>query len=220
MNFSDSPPVWQLLNSRQSALLLSLFDLHSHTCVHMYKHWWDSNSGLSVWHIMGSNRLSHHGSAFLDQLLHIIAAPDISWDKRFTSDSIWPSHFYRPHPKDGGRYCFHRCLSVHTQVGYLPWPGPDGWGVTYPGQGRYTPPGQISTANTCCAAGGMPLAFTQEDFLVLFEKKNELVASKSIPWKSSLKSSRMLRRSVMLKHHILAGINDFHLVSQKMHKCS
>ena len=25
--------------------------------------------------------------------------------------------FYRPHPKDGGRCCFHRCLSVHIRGG-------------------------------------------------------------------------------------------------------
>ena len=89
-------------------------------------------------------------------------------------------HIYRPHPKDGGRYCFHRHLSVHTR-GFLPWPGPyrggtyPGWVVPFPRvgtphQGRYPPPIQISTANSCCVAGGMPLqalAFTQEDFFVV-----------------------------------------------------
>ena len=59
----------------------------------------------------------------------------------------------------------------------VPWPGPDG---DYPSQvqmGSY--PGQVQTGGyprvpsqlgnrrgTCYAAGGMPLAFTQEDFLV------------------------------------------------------
>ena len=45
-----------------------------------------------------------------------------------------------------------------------PWPCLDG------GDGGYTPPPPIrqsSIASTCYAAGGMPLAFTQEDFLVL-----------------------------------------------------
>ena len=35
--------------------------------------------------------------------------------------------FYRQHPKDGGRYCFCRCVSVHRGVGGTPWslvPGP------------------------------------------------------------------------------------------------
>ena len=43
-------------------------------------------------------------------------------------------------------------------------PGLDGGRVPqYPP----TPIRQSSVASTCCAAGGMPLAFTQEDFLVL-----------------------------------------------------
>ena len=88
--------------------------------------------------------LGYRDRPVFDQLLHFLAAPDMSWDKRFTSDSIWPSHYFI-------------------------------W------------------------------------------KTYELVANKPMLWKSSLKSSRMLRRSVMLKH---AGINDFHLVSQKMLKFS
>ena len=60
------------------------------------------------------------------------------------------------------------------------WPGLDGGGVPkvptgqvwcgggYPGTGWGTLPPirQSSIASTCYAAGGMPLAFTQEDFLV------------------------------------------------------
>ena len=47
----------------------------------------------------------------------------------------------------------------------VPQPGLDGGG--YPG---YPPPPirQSSIVSTCYAAGGMPLAFTQEDFLVVF----------------------------------------------------
>ena len=46
--------------------------------------------------------------------------------------------------------------SIQDWMGY-PTPHPDlGWG--------YTPP--ISKASTCYAAGSVPLAFTQEDFLV------------------------------------------------------
>ena len=49
-------------------------------------------------------------------------------------------------------------------LGLGPHPGP---GMGYPpDMGRGTPPGQISIASTCYAAGSMPLAFTQEDFLV------------------------------------------------------
>ena len=64
-----------------------------------------------------------------------------------------------------------------------PWPGQDGV-PTRPGQDRVPPPGQVrmryptardwgtphrgqnSRASTCYAAGGMPLAFRQDDFLV------------------------------------------------------
>ena len=42
-----------------------------------------------------------------------------------------------------------------------------------------TPPRQISIASTCYAAGGMPLAFTQEDFIVpiLFQKREGYIFS-------------------------------------------
>ena len=52
-----------------------------------------------------------------------------------------------PHPRSGGRY---------------PIPGPGGYPIPGPG----TPPRQSSTASTCYVAGGVPLAFTQGDFLV------------------------------------------------------
>ena len=45
--------------------------------------------------------------------------------------------------------------------GYLPWQG-----GTYLGRGVPTFPGRNSIACACYMAGGMPLAFTQEDFLV------------------------------------------------------
>ena len=110
--------------------------------------------------------------------------------------------YYRPHPKNDGRLCFHRCLSLHTCEGGYPIPGQDGGDAPFPGlDGRYPIPGldrgvpyprsgqggtpswgtphpclervppppvrrQSSIANTCYTAGGKPLAFTQEDFLV------------------------------------------------------
>ena len=62
-----------------------------------------------------------------------------------------------PHPRSG-------------QGGYsrYPQPGLDGGGYPQPGLDGVlpTPIRQSSTANTCCPAGGMPLAFMQEDFLV------------------------------------------------------
>ena len=47
----------------------------------------------------------------------------------------------------------------------VPWPGLDGGGGTW-GNPPYPPTRQSSIASTCYAGGGMPLAFTQEDFLV------------------------------------------------------
>ena len=71
-------------------------------------------------------------------------------------------------------------MSVHTSTGGgYPQPGLDGgrgtWGNPPPARSGWcgggtpsTPPpiGQSSIVSTCYAAGGMPLAFTQEDFLV------------------------------------------------------
>ena len=55
-------------------------------------------------------------------------------------------------------------------MGYPPGPGmgyPPRHGMGYPPDLRWgNPPRQISIVSTCYAAGGMPLAFTQEDFLV------------------------------------------------------
>ena len=64
-----------------------------------------------------------------------------------------------------------------TQVRYPPWPCQDGGVGTLLGgtQVRYPPPGQVRTGEGYpvrttgvlhYTAGGMPLAFTQEDFLV------------------------------------------------------
>ena len=139
---------------------------------------------------------------------------------------------YRPHPKDGRRYLFSVCLSVHISggegvpqsglgggttsqvwaggtpsqcwLGGYPIPGlgrgegvphprsgqggtrvlPQTWngvppwtwdwvpprpGMGYsPNLGRGIPPPTWDIASTCYAAGGMPLAFTQEDFLVAY----------------------------------------------------
>ena len=130
-------------------------------------------------------------------------------------------NYYRPHPKDGGRYCFQFvCQStygggtpVRSGWGGHPIPGlagggtpsqvwlggvphprsgwgyppttRSGWGTppdlglgtpqdlglgTPPDMGLGTPPPPgpgTGIASTCYAAGGMPLAFTQEDFLII-----------------------------------------------------
>ena len=52
----------------------------------------------------------------------------------------------------GGGYT--RVPPIQDWIGYLPVQTPP-------------PPSAISNVNTCYAAGGVPLAFTQEDFLVL-----------------------------------------------------
>ena len=62
---------------------------------------------------------------------------------------------------------------LHPGMGYPP-PSRPGWGTPNPGMGyppnlgwgTTPPPRQSSIASTCYAAGGMRLAFTQEDFLV------------------------------------------------------
>ena len=60
-------------------------------------------------------------------------------------------------------------------MGYPLPPGPGmgyppdmGWGTPPGPEMGYPPPRQISIASTCYMAGGMLLAFTQEDFLVLY----------------------------------------------------
>ena len=87
-----------------------------------------------------------------------------------------------PYPADGG---YPIQLMGGTPSSWWGVPHPAGGGVPQPADGgypgRYTPlagvpptrgttppPHQSSIACTCYAAGGMPLAFTQEDFLVYF----------------------------------------------------
>ena len=92
-------------------------------------------------------------------------------------------------PKEWGRYCFHRCVSVHIsggggeglphlanrgyphfvlglEGGPPPQSGQDG-ASPQSGQdgGTPSPMRQSSRANTYYVAGGMPLAFRQEDLL-------------------------------------------------------
>ena len=68
-----------------------------------------------------------------------------------------------------GRYCFHRCLSVHKGGGGVSQPTQQGGGGSGPadGGGGGVQPRQDNIGSTCYTAGGMPLAFTQEDFFVL-----------------------------------------------------
>ena len=55
----------------------------------------------------------------------------------------------------------------HQQNGVPPPPSKTGWGTPAPRQQNgVTPPSPVSKASTWYAAGGVSLAFTQEDFLV------------------------------------------------------
>ena len=92
-----------------------------------------------------------------------------------------PVDFLPPAAVGWGKVIVSVCLSVHTQRGTLakvdtPPPPPASQGgyppshvrypltkVGTPRQGRYTPP---PPPRACYTAAGMPLAFTQEDFLV------------------------------------------------------
>ena len=161
-------------------------------------------------------------SSKISQLTHVCLAQLAGHQNRSSKvlGSIGPiprggSYFYRPHPKDGGRYCFQFvCQSTPrrggggypSQVlmvgGGGSTPARSGWlGRGYPGQVWMVgggvpraPPGQVwmaypptmtgwgthppwldgvpppptSIASTCCTASGMPLAFTQEDFLLVY----------------------------------------------------
>ena len=67
------------------------------------------------------------------------------------------------HPADGG-------VPHPRSTSVPPWKGLDGVRLQPESDGVHPPPiRQNSIASTCCTAGGMPLAFTQEDFLVFAE---------------------------------------------------
>ena len=75
-----------------------------------------------------------------------------------------------PHPSSWG-------YPIPGLDGGVPWPGKGvpshsdlGWGYPHPGQapGQGGTPNWNSTACTCYMVGSMPLAFTQEDFLVWY----------------------------------------------------
>ena len=85
-------------------------------------------------------------------------------------------HYYRPRTKYEGRYCFHRCLSVHTCRGGTPsqvrmgdtqFPGQDGgcpipmsgWGYPIPRSGQGVPHSHVRTGGTTSQVwmGGTPI---------------------------------------------------------------
>ena len=120
----------------------------------------------------------------VSMLLAARQAKNYEESKRYTH--FLPSAFRR----NGWRYCFERCLSVDRTGGggtpsashntiilpsTGPMPGQDGVPPAPSGLYRGTPMGlgggtspwrQSSRVSTWCVAGGMPLAFTQEDFLL------------------------------------------------------
>ena len=80
------------------------------------------------------------------------------------------SLFVSPHLDGGGPHPRSGHTPFQVQMGGGEYSLRSGWGVPpCPGlDGVHPPPsGQISIASTCYAAGGVPLAFTQEDFLVI-----------------------------------------------------
>ena len=76
-----------------------------------------------------------------------------------------------PHPRSGWEgypILVMRGYPIQDHDGGLPWGTPSSkteWGTPHPGLDGVPPP--PSNASACCAARGMPLAFTQEDFPVL-----------------------------------------------------
>ena len=99
-------------------------------------------------------------------------------------------------PKEWGRYCFHRCLSVH--ISWVPTFQPTRVGTYLPAneKGRYPlarvciPLAKVGTptiVSTCYVVGSMPLAFMQENFLVKIKSNLLLICrflTKSVnpPW--------------------------------------
>ena len=84
--------------------------------------------------------------------------PDLGWCTPWTWDGV-------PSPRPGMRYPPRPGMGYSPRhgTGYPPdmeWGTPQTWDRVPP------PPRQISIASTCYVAGGRPLAFTQEDFLV------------------------------------------------------
>ena len=95
----------------------------------------------------------------------------------WTWDGVPPDQVRMGHPPDQVWMGYPLDLGWGTprpgQDGAPPWPGLDGVpprpGTGYPPRpGMGYPPPNWDIASTCYAAGGMPLAFTQEDFLVTF----------------------------------------------------
>ena len=95
-------------------------------------------------------------------------------------------------------------------MGYPPRPGigspfPQTWdGVP--------PPRQVSIANTCYAAGGMPLAFTQEDFLVTHMLIFKGSSTKIIPflvsakwtWLGELNDTQLCAKEILIYSSLIA----------------
>ena len=86
-----------------------------------------------------------------------------------------------PIGKDGGTpFSGLRRGTLHPDLEEVPNCPNLGRGITHPdlspGQEEVGTPNWNNIACTCYAAGGMPLAFTQEDFLVLILKVKECIA--------------------------------------------
>ena len=78
-------------------------------------------------------------------------------------------HFYCPYPKDGGRYCFHRCVPVNREVPHgilVPGPFPGLWSYVPSGRRvpqscpRSFPVGVPQSCHWYCPGGGYLSAVT------------------------------------------------------------
>ena len=94
-------------------------------------------------------RSGRGGSTPVSRMGYPLYRPGMRWVPQGTS----------PHPRLDG------VLSPHQQSGVPPCPRQDGV-PSHPILDE-VPPTPISKTNTCYAAGGVPLVFTQENFLVL-----------------------------------------------------
>ena len=82
------------------------------------------------------------------------------WDVRHSADGGYP------HPRSG--------------CGVPPPPSTTGWGTHLFKSGWVPPPLPISKASTCYAVGGVPLAFTQDDFFVYLMCVNTWIHKKNV----------------------------------------
>ena len=88
-----------------------------------------------------------------------ICSSGFFFPKILTRVRLFPN--YRPHPKDGGRYCFSVCLSVHISGGRGWFPGPGGGGPRSRSGGVPGPGGGVPGPRS---GGGVPGLSKEKNF--------------------------------------------------------